>query len=381
MSATTSANTTLVGTFTGTPTGTPTGTATSNSTFSSGTSSASTLAPTTSSGSSSDGTLDAMTFTGVPLRTVFYFIAFMALIMAIFYTIFIARRDRRRRQRNRADTEAGRHTSTYRPDADEDSPPGYRSYMLDQPYVDAEMVVIHPPQDAHFDEHLNALEQQLSMEHALNNRSLLSSYTTTTTTTTLATFMPGASSSGVSSVEGSETVSTEPVFIARPEGLVATASLSGSTSGTSSAVNGGNENNDNVSVIAEPAPAASFLSGRHLSILRFGLRGSNNIRSGSSSHRNSRLSETSSPSRSRSPSPALSSPRSSTVLLNVPEISGESQPQMTEVTSSSSLSHPVLHRLRSQGPPPYVPSTEEAPPLPPSYNHAVDVPQQAQPDL
>ncbi|KAF9369488.1 hypothetical protein CPB97_003562 [Podila verticillata] len=359
MAATTSAFTTL------------TGTPTSNSTFSS----ASTVAPTTSSGSSSDGTLDAMTFTGVPLRTVFYFIAFMALIMAIFYAFFIARRDRRRRQRNRADTEAGRHTSTYRPDTDEESPPGYRSYMLDQPYVDAEMVAILPPQDAHFDQHLNALEQQLNMEQALNSRSLISSYTTTTTTT-LSTFMPGASSSGVSSVEGSETVSTEPTFIARPEGLVATASLRGSTSETSSTVNGGNENNDNVPVIAEPVPAASFLSGRHLSILRFGLRGSNNIHSGSSSHRNSRHSETSSVSGSRPPSPTLSSPRSSTALLTVPEIStGETQPQMTEVTSSSSLSHPLLHRLRSQGPPPYVPSTEEAPPLPPSYNHAVEIPQ------
>lgn len=60
-----------------------------------------------------------MTFTGVPLRTVFYFIAFMALIMAVFYIIFIARRDRHRRQRARADTEAGRHTSTFRPDTDE----------------------------------------------------------------------------------------------------------------------------------------------------------------------------------------------------------------------------------------------------------------------
>lgn len=248
--------------------------------------------------------------------------------------------------------------------------------MLDQPYVDAEMVVIQSPQDAHFDQHLNALEQQLSMEHTLNNRSLVSSYTTTTTTT-LSTFMPGASSSGISSAEESETVSTEPVFIARPEGLVSAASLRGSTSGTSSTVNGGNENNENMPVIAEPAPAASFLSGRHLSILRFGLGGSNNIRFGSSSHRNSRHSETSSASRSRSPSPTLSSPRSSTALLTVPENStGDSQPQMTEVTSSRSLSHPVLHRLRSQGPPPYIPSTEEAPPLPPSYNVTVEIPQQ-----
>ncbi|KAG0323500.1 hypothetical protein BG000_002616 [Podila horticola] len=314
-----------------------------------------------------------MTFTGVPLRTVFYFIAFMALIMAIFYTIYIARRDRRRRRRNRAqDTEAGRHTSTYRPETDEgkftdpNGPPGYRSYMLDQPYVDPEMVVIYP-QDAHFDQHLNALERHLTMENAINNRSLVSSVTTTTTTT----FMPEASS-GVRSVEDSETP-TEPVFVARPEGLVATSSLTGSTSGTSNTPTVGAS--DSMPVIAEPAPTASFLSGRHLSILRFGLGGSNNIHSGSgssSSHRNSRHSQTSSPSGSRPPSPTLSSPRSSVALL-MPESTSD-QLQMAELTTSSSRQHPILHRLRSQGPPPYIPSTEEAPPLPPSYN-TVEVPQ------
>ncbi|KAG0038743.1 hypothetical protein BGZ82_010982 [Podila clonocystis] len=342
-------NSTTTTTLTGTPTGTPT----SNNTLS-GTSSSST-APIASNTYPSDGTLDGMTFTGVPLRTVFYFLAFMALIMAIFYTIFIARRDRRRRLRDRArDAEAGH------------SPPGYRSYMLDQPYVDPEMVVIYP-QDAHLDQHLNALERHLTMENALNNRSLVSSVTTTTTTT----FMPGATGGVRSSVEDSETT-PEPAFIARPEGLVALASLTGSTTGTtpSASVNGG----ENMPVIAEPAPTASFLSGRHLSILRFGLRGSNNIHSGSGSfsHRNSHHSEFSSPAGSRSPSPTLSSPRSSMALLE-PE-TGDNQPQMAEVTSSSSL-HPVLHRLRSQGPPPYIPSTDEAPALPPSYNRAVEVPQ------
>ncbi|KAG0344277.1 hypothetical protein BG005_001923 [Podila minutissima] len=367
MSATNSTTTTL--------TATPTGTPTSNNTLSGTSSSTAPMA----SNTFPSGTFDGMTFTGVPLRTVFYFIAFMAVIMAIFYTIFIARRDRRRRVRDRArDTEAGRHTRTYRPETDEgkftdytNSPPGYRSYMLDQPYVDPEMVVIYP-QDAHFGQHLNALERHLTMENSLNNRPLVSSVTTTTTTTTLATFMPGASG-GVRSEEDSE-ATTEPVFVARPEGLVATSSLTGSSAGTTSStpIVYGSENS--TPVIAEPAPTASFFSGRHLSILRFGLRGSNNIHSGSSSHRNSRHSETSSPSESRSPSPTLSSPRSSMALL-VSEATGDNQPQMAEVTSSSSLPHPALHRLRSQGPPPYIPSTEEAPALPPSYNRAVEVPQ------
>ncbi|KAF9324060.1 hypothetical protein BG006_000903 [Podila minutissima] len=328
------------------------------------------------SNTSPSGTFNGMTFTGVPLRTVFYFIAFMAVVMAIFYTIFVARRDHRRRVRDRArDAEAGRNTSTYRPETDEgkftdhtNSPPGYRSHMLDQPYVDPEMVVIYP-QDAHFGQHLNALERHLTMENSLSNRPLVSSVTTTTTTTTLATFMPGASG-GVRSGEDFETT-TEPVFVARPEGLVATSSLTGSSTRITSSMPTVDGSENSTPVIAEPAPNVSFFSGRHLSILRFGLRGSNNIYSGSSSHRNNRHSETSSPSVSRSPSP---SPRSSMALL-VPEATGDNQPQMAEVTSSSSLPHRALHRHRSQGPPPYIPSTEEAPALPPSYIHAVEVPQ------
>ncbi|KAG0344228.1 hypothetical protein BG004_004626 [Podila humilis] len=315
-----------------------------------------------------NGTLDSMTFTGVPLRTVFYFIAFMAVLMGISYAVFLARRDRRRRRQSQnQDTEAGRHTSTFRPtDGDEDSPPVYRAYMLDQPYVDPEMVVI-TPQEAHFDRHIAALEQHRLVEPNYNTNGAssptVSSYTTTTmTTTTLSTFMPVSS---VRSVEASS--ETQRSATSLP---LSAASTTVSTSTTAE-----------TPVITTPVPAASFLSGRHLSILRFGLRGSNDIHHSGTSPRNSVVgtSSSSSASHSRSPSPtrSIGSLQSSTMLLSASDTNDSqdhegSQPQMTEVATTGGQ-HPILHRLRSQGPPPYISmsSSDEAPSLPPSYNIAI----------
>ncbi|KAG0202145.1 hypothetical protein BGX28_005252, partial [Mortierella sp. GBA30] len=61
-----------------------------------------TIFPTASS--SNGGGLDSSSALSgqLPLQTVFYFIAFVGLMIAIFYTIYLARRDRRRRRAARA---------------------------------------------------------------------------------------------------------------------------------------------------------------------------------------------------------------------------------------------------------------------------------------
>ncbi|KAF9407337.1 hypothetical protein BGZ94_002748 [Podila epigama] len=309
---------------------------------------------------------DGTSFASMPLTTVLYFIGFIALMIALIYILFVARRDRRRRRRQERNrnAEAG-HRTTYRPynDSDEGNPPGYRSYMLDQP-VDPEMIMIVHPQDAHFDHHQRTVESLIGSHHP----AVQSTYTTTTTTTTTTLAMlhptdPTSTSASTSASTSSPVVSES------------------TTSQT----------------VQAPEPAASILSERHLSILRNGLGGSNNIRSSGTgatvaspplspplSQRNSLLghsrhqeSTSSSLSRSSSPSPSHNTtPRSSTLLLLSPtpsvlvhETTLPQQSPMTEVTSSGTIPHPILHRLRSQGPPPYlVSSSEDAPPLPPSYN-------------
>ncbi|KAF9141339.1 hypothetical protein BG015_001313, partial [Linnemannia schmuckeri] len=103
----------------------------------------------------------------ISLKSVFYFIGFLGLVIALFYTIFVVRRRRRHNDRRSDPEMAERHVNaTYRPDSgDEASPPQYRAYMLDQPYTDSESAIVYPD-SVHYGteqgliQHLAVLQQQ-----------------------------------------------------------------------------------------------------------------------------------------------------------------------------------------------------------------------------
>ncbi|KAF9922757.1 hypothetical protein FBU30_007130 [Linnemannia zychae] len=267
----------------------------------------------------------------------------------------VRRRHRRKNNRPR-DPEMVEHrnNSTYRPESgDEVSPPQYRAYMLDQPYHDPEMAYpdsVHYGAEQGMIQHLAVLEQQERCQQQTagatevlldqDNQDVADNVerpmlTTTTTTTTLTT--------------------TTTTTITQPA----------------------------------PAHAQTFFTGRHLSILRLGLSNyhHNHSRSSSSNSSSSQSTSSSSSSGSRSsPRPARQmwtnpATYSESYMVIGHEISTNSNNTNHYTTSattscSSSSNMPALYRLRSMGPPPYIPPSddEEAPALPPSYNVAVEVP-------
>ncbi|KAG0059855.1 hypothetical protein BGZ89_012749 [Linnemannia elongata] len=314
------------------------------------------------------------------LKSVFYFIGFLGLVIALFYTIFVVRRRRRHNNRPR-DPEMAEHRgarATYRPDSgDEVSPPQYRAYMLDQPYTDPESVIVYPD-SVHYGteqgiiQHLAVLQQQERSQRTttaasstdqdstnddnLERPMLTTTMTTTTTTTTTTTVVSPRSSTAATAsgtIEGGEAEATTSTTITEPA----------------------------------PAHAQTFFTGRHLSILRMGLSNYSHNHSRSSRPNNSRSSSSSSNSSSGS--------RSTTQLRPVRQM-WTNPAQYTEsyliihpanTTSNSANSNgtsgsngtgsslpPTLSRLRSMGPPPYIPTSddEEAPALPPSYNVVVE---------
>ncbi|KAG9065205.1 hypothetical protein KI688_002528 [Linnemannia hyalina] len=310
------------------------------------------------------------------LKSVFYFVGFLGLVIALFYTIFIVRR-RRRHNNRRRDPEMAEHsgaTATYRPDSgDEVSPPQYRAYILDQPYTDLESPIVYPD-SVHYGteqgliQHLAVLQQQersqLTTAAAAASspdqdstdddnllRPILTTTMTTTTTTTTTTTVVAPRSSSTTAVAGT----TE----------------------------GGEAETTTSTTITEPAPAhaQTFFTGRHLSILRMGLSNYSHNHSRSSRPNNNRSSSSSSNSSSGSRSTTQqrpvrqmwTNPAQYTESYMIINANGNSTPGSNG--SGSPVMPPTLSRLRSMGPPPYIPTSddEEAPALPPSYNVVVEI--------
>ncbi|KAI1293444.1 hypothetical protein EDD11_008368 [Mortierella claussenii] len=412
-----------------------------------------------SSSSTNGSGYDENISSNLPLKYVFYTIAFMGLMLAIFYTIYAARRDRRRRRaaRNaRNDPEMGerRATTTYRPESGDEgkyiqnmslSPPQYISYMLDQPYLDSESAIVYPDQVHHgisqasqeqgLIQHLTILGQHhQDLDHDDDQDTILSRPILTTTTTTTTTTMTTTTLSPSLRSRSALSPVVDNAATAIPH---ATGETSVSAAEAEASILSGP-----ISVETPAAPSFAFLNGRHMSVLRRGLRNSNNnyhwhsSSSSHDSHRHSRAStqsgrssQESSPAVSRSVSPHRrtgsqsgigSSNRNSmvtiapnvavspfsdsadttTVHLNNNHNNSDSMgpPRhnvrfhesvisvdtvhsggaMTERSESSQsglttaapvVMPPSLYRLRSTGPPPYIPlPSDEAPPLPPSYN-------------
>ncbi|KAK5821134.1 hypothetical protein F5H01DRAFT_174268 [Linnemannia elongata] len=397
------------------------------------------------------------------LKSVFYFIGFLGLVIALFYTIFVVRRRRRHNNRPR-DPEMAEHRgarATYRPDSGDEgmllffflfylfvsclkrvlfvyplspsilvdiilhgycehtrtapcsdvtqsnteklnvspvqgkmtnpppslffifrcdsivSPPQYRAYMLDQPYTDPESVIVYPD-SVHYGteqgiiQHLAVLQQQERSQRTttaasstdqdstnddnLERPMLTTTMTTTTTTTTTTTVVSPRSSTAATA------------------------------SGT---IEGGEAETTTSTTITEPAPAhaQTFFTGRHLSILRMGLSNYSHNHSRSSRPNNSRSSSSSSNSSSGSRSTTQQRPvrqmwtnpaqyTESYLIIhptNTTFNSANSNGTSGSNGTGSSLP-PTLSRLRSMGPPPYIPTSddEEAPALPPSYNVVVE---------
>ncbi|KAF9119770.1 hypothetical protein BGW39_011945 [Mortierella sp. 14UC] len=334
---------------------------------------------------------------GVPVATIFYFIAFVSGLVAFAYTVHRIRRNRRRRlQEQNGDNEAGgrnRHTSTYRPEDDEGCPPPqYRAYAADETSLDPEMTIIYPAQGHYATSHLGLLsftptlsspsaddDDPVSAYMASSRPALQTSSTGTTTTTTASGSTPVSPSSSPIIIQRS---------IMAPNANILTTSPLSSTDRLEQRPqqlhpeqqepeqqHGGHMST--APVITAPSPAFSFTVSRHLPILRNGLAGSNNIHpagsgprpstpvssSGLASTNNSRLSTPD----IQSVSQICTSNRNN-FASNVGSGSG-SQSGLAAVQQQQ----PVLNRLRSQGPPPYIPMAPEAalPRLPPEYDAAI----------
>ncbi|KAG0279161.1 hypothetical protein BGZ96_002039 [Linnemannia gamsii] len=334
----------------------------------------------------------------ISVKSIFYFIGFLGLVIALFYTIFVVRR-RRRRNNRRNDPEMAerRGNTTYRPDSgDEVSPPQYRAYMLDQPYTDPGTAIVYPD-SVHYGteqgliQHIAVLEQQersqrtsaadqdsIDEDDDIERPMLTTTMTTTTTTTTTTTVVAPAPRSSTT---------------APTAGTTGTA-LEGETESAS----------PTTATITEPAPAhaQTFFSGRHLSILRMGLSNYSHNHSRSSSRSSSSASVYSNSSNGSRSTTSQQQQRpaaqrrqmwtnpaqytesymiidrgTSTATPNS-TTNNSANDNGTSESSDSPLAvvmPPTLYRLRSMGPPPYIPTSddEEAPALPPSYNVVVDI--------
>ncbi|KAG0017464.1 hypothetical protein BGZ81_010732 [Podila clonocystis] len=222
------------------------------------------------------------------------------------YTIHMIRRDRTKRRvgEQLEDEEGGRHghsrghTSTYRPETDEVSPPQYRA-------VDPDATTIIFPNRARHSIY------SVDSNDASSDRPLLATIATT-------------------------------VITLRSEPLPAT----GETIEMDTTVTG--------PVITAPLPALSLANHRQPGLVYTPSPGSG---ASSATGNVSRASSTSSSTPSSSSSPQNSRPTSPS----------------TEVVSQLDRFHrtvPTLNRLRSEGPPPYIPPAPEQslPQLPPEYN-------------
>ncbi|KAG0357307.1 hypothetical protein BC939DRAFT_524526 [Gamsiella multidivaricata] len=325
--------------------------------------------------------------TGISVQTVFYGIAFLALFIAVIYTIHMIRKDRRRRrlERERRDSESAgasggqtRYTATYRPEDDDVCPPPqYRTHLQDQPYIDPEMAMVYPDQVYYIPDRVASTSESMSSHQGLLDthplpalpvaaggslhRPIITTTITTTTTTTTTTTCSSPSTPSARSINAPNASAN----------ANATAGLDTEEHATAIATSS--------PVISAPSPAFTFTAGRHMSILRSGLRGSNNIHT---SGRRSSPPVTAQSTNSSSSSPthgpaeisaAPAEPSNFESVVNMPETDTrtESTSAMTEQAgnSRSGILQPILNRLRSQGPPPYIPmSPEEAlPRLPPDY--------------
>ncbi|KAG0240288.1 hypothetical protein BGX31_002111 [Mortierella sp. GBA43] len=336
---------------------------------------------------------------GIGIQSLLYIVALIGLLLAVFYTIYVTRRERRRRriQRNGGvDPEMAQRPgpATWRPDSgDEASPPQYMSYMLDQPYAEPETVIVYPEgvyygnglsstEDStagliqqHLAIHNEQQQQQQQMTEAVSQeeeggdsdsaRPILGTTTTTTTTT-------------VTTTTTRSITAPSPTLQLSPRGplVITTTTLSSSSSSPSS------PSSEQAPGSRNESRGIAFLSGRHLNILRRGLKNighhhhhqeenDNNDHHGSNDHSSS----------STSPSPSgSSSPRNSATprIVELPEEaesttpadSSNDQQQQQDAQSGSEEVTGVLelHRFRSMGPPPYAMTGEIAPRLPPSYN-------------
>ncbi|KAF9546238.1 hypothetical protein EC957_009977 [Mortierella hygrophila] len=355
---------------------------------------------------------------GVPVATIFYFVAFVAGLIAVFYAIHRVRRNRRRRlQEQNGDSESGGrtlHTATYRPDDEEGCPPPqYRAYAADEPSLDPEMTIIYPDQAHYASSHLGLLSSTPALsspsvddDDSVNaymassrptlqtnstNTTGATTTTTITTTTTTTTTAPGSSTTSTS---------TSPTIIQRsimaPNANILTTAPLNSSDRLDQHPQHQNQHQErqegshmsSVPVITAPSPAFTFTVSRHLHILRNGLAGRNNIHQSGSGRRSSTPVSTSTTDTSTGgTNNRLSTPNmQSTSQVDAPNRNSfagsiSSTGSGSGSTSESGLvvivphqqQHPVLNRLRSEGPPPYIPMAPEAalPSLPPEYDTAI----------
>ncbi|KAF9355967.1 hypothetical protein BGX34_010166 [Mortierella sp. NVP85] len=266
-----------------------------------------------------------------------------------------------------------------------------RSYMLDQPFTEPETVIVYPDSVYYgngessssedgtaglIQRHLAIHEQQQQRdrgelsdddpqeENSDSTQPILTTTTTTITTTTTRSITAPSPTLNLST-RGPTTITT-----------LTTSAAAGSAAAAVEPSSG------------EESRGTAFLTGRHLSILRRGLKNITHHHHHRGENTGDRHSD-SSPTEPHSPSSSSSSPRNSTVpavvqmsltpLDDPANASDSNRPEESETRESSSeerqaeiMGLPVLHRFRSMGPPPYIPLTAgEAPRLPPSYNTIV----------
>ncbi|KAG0374400.1 hypothetical protein BGX24_010445 [Mortierella sp. AD032] len=363
-----------------------------------------TASPTPSSSPSQSGSFGPG---GVPVSTIFYFIAFVSSLVALAYTIHRVRRNRRRRlQEQNGDNEAGgrnRHTTTYRPEDDEGCPPPqYRAYATDETSLDPEMTIIYPAEAHYATSHLGLLSFTPLSSPSADEDDSVNAYmasssptlqanstgTTSTTTTTITT-----TTTNTATASGSTTVSpsSSPIIIQRsimaPNANILTTTPLNSTDRLEQRPqpqpeveqqHGGHMST--APVISAPSPAFTFTVSRHLPILRNGLAGSNNIHQSGSGRRSSTPVSSNGPastSDNRLTTPdiqsvsQINSPNRNSFAGSISSIGSGSGSQSGLATAQQQ--QPVLNRLRSQGPPPYIPLSPDSslPRLPPEYDTAV----------
>ncbi|KAF9183179.1 hypothetical protein BGZ51_004181 [Haplosporangium sp. Z 767] len=354
--------------------------------------------------------------TNISIETVFYFIAFLVIMVAIVYVIDMARRSRKRRRLARVqnqDPEApaqSGYSSTYRPQNEEDGspPPQYLAYAFDQPYVDPEMDLLYPDQahcrmETHGSTGPASSQQGLIRSSSLSAgiagssmmgdhpRPLHTTANTTATTPTATSMIPRSiTAPNANNIMVPDTDAVACVTINQDQTQPLTSRIDNNNSNNGSSGTTSNNNGASVPVISAPSPAFSFTSGGPWSRLRSGLE-----RNGRRQNRNtSRNSVTNAPTTAATTTaataesrPVSQTIRSSELLLTMSSTLAGDQETGAEVGSSTAMTerssgrgsgilHPSLLRLRSQGPPPYVPlATDNAPPqLPPEYNAAVATP-------
>ncbi|KAF9141000.1 hypothetical protein BGX30_005611 [Mortierella sp. GBA39] len=360
---------------------------------------------------------------GVPVATIFYFVAFVAGLIAVLYAIHRVRRNRLRRlqEQNGDSASGGRtlHTATYRPEDEEGCPPPqYRAYAADEPPLDPEMTIIYPAQAHYASSNLGLLsftpalsspsvddDDSVNADMASSRPTIQTNSTDTTAATTTTATTITTTTTTTTTAPGSSTTSssTSPTIIQRsimaPNANILTTTPLNSTdrldqhpqhqSQHQEQQEGGHRSS--VPVITAPSPAFTFTVSRHLHILRNGLEGRNNIHQSGSSRRNSTPVSASTTGMSTggtaSTNNRLSTPNmQSTSQIHTPNRnsfagsisstgsgSGSTSESGLVVIVPNQQQHPVLNRLRSQGPPPYIPMAPEValPSLPPEYDTAI----------